>query len=169
MRASCHDPRAVEALSGSAGRVQEALRAQGLDNAVREMPDSTRTAPEAAAALGCEVGHIAKSLVFRCERSGEPVLVIASGPDRVDEQRLAEVVGEPVGKADADFVRARTGFGIGGVPPLGHAEPIRTLIEERLLSFDPIWAAAGTPHHVFAVSPDDLRRVTGGEVVSVAA
>ena len=158
----------MEALSGSAGRVQAALRAQGLDNAVREMPDSTRTAPEAAAALGCEVGHIAKSLVFRGARSGEPVLVIASGPDRVDEHRLAEVIGEPVERADPDFVRERTGFGIGGVPPLGHAGPIRTLIEERLLGFDPIWAAAGTPRHVFALSPDELRAVTGGEVVAVA-
>ena len=102
-----------------------------------------------AAALACEVGQIAKSLVFRAEESGDPVLVIASGADRVDEQRLAAVIGEPVGKPDADFVRARTGFGIGGVPPVGHTEPIRTLIEERLLAFDPIWAAAGTPHHVF--------------------
>lgn len=158
----------MEGLGASAGRVQEALRARGLDASVREMPDSTRTALEAAAALGCGVEHIAKSLVFRGRRSGDPVLVIASGPDRVDEQRLAELIGEPVGKADADFVRARTGFGIGGVPPLGHAEPIRILIEERLLSFDPIWAAAGTPHHVFRVSPDELRRVTGGEVVAVA-
>ena len=159
----------MEGLGGSAGRVQEALRARGLDTPVREMPDSTRTALEAATALGCGVEHIAKSLVFRGERSGDPVLVIASGPDRVDEQRLADVIGEPVGRADPDFVRERTGFGIGGVPPLGHAEPIRTLIEERLLSFDPIWAAAGTPHHVFPVSPDELRRATGGEVVAVAA
>lgn len=133
------------------------------------MPDSTRTALEAATALGCGAGHIAKSLVFRGERSGDPVLVIASGPDRVDERRLADVIGEPVRKADADFVRARTGFGIGGVPPVGHAEPIRTLIEERLLRFDPIWAAAGTPRHVFAASPDELRRITGGEAVAVAA
>jgi prolyl-tRNA editing enzyme YbaK/EbsC (Cys-tRNA(Pro) deacylase) len=148
--------------------VEQALIERGLDTAVRQMPDSTRTAQEAAAALGCEVGQIAKSLVFRGEESGEPVLVIASGADRVDEQRLAEVIGEPVGKADADFVRTRTGFGIGGVPPVGHAEPIRTLIEERLLVFEPIWAAAGTPHHVFPVSGDELRRVTGGEVVAVA-
>jgi len=133
------------------------------------MPDSTRTAKEAAAALDCEVGQIAKSLVFRGERTGAPVLVIASGADRVDEQRLAEVIGEPVAKPDADFVRARTGFGIGGVPPLGHAEPIRTLIEEGLLAFEPIWAAAGTPHHVFPVSGEELREVTGGEVVAVAA
>jgi prolyl-tRNA editing enzyme YbaK/EbsC (Cys-tRNA(Pro) deacylase) len=148
--------------------VQEALRERGLDTAVRQVPDSTRTAAEAAAALGCEVAQIAKSLVFRGERSGDPVLVIASGADRVDERRLADVIGEPVGKPDADFVRARTGFGIGGVPPLAHTEPIRTLIEERLLAFEPIWAAAGTPHHVFPVSGEELRQVTGGEVVAVA-
>jgi prolyl-tRNA editing enzyme YbaK/EbsC (Cys-tRNA(Pro) deacylase) len=158
----------IRALSASASRVQQALRQRGLGTEVRQMPDSTRTAQEAAAALGCEVAQIAKSLVFRGERSGAPVLVIASGADRVDERRLAAVVGEPVVKPDADFVRARTGFGIGGVPPLGHAEPIRTLIEERLLAHDPIWAAAGTPHHVFPVTPVELRQVTGGEVVAVA-
>jgi prolyl-tRNA editing enzyme YbaK/EbsC (Cys-tRNA(Pro) deacylase) len=159
----------IRALSASASRVQQALRQRGLGTEVRQMPDSTRTAQEAAAALGCEVGQIAKSLVFRGERSGAPVLVIASGADRVDGRRLAAVVGEPVAKPDAEFVRARTGFGIGGVPPLGHAEPIRTLIEERLLARDPIWAAAGTPHHVFPVTPAELRQVTGGEVVAVAA
>jgi prolyl-tRNA editing enzyme YbaK/EbsC (Cys-tRNA(Pro) deacylase) len=158
----------MEGLSSSAARVQQALRERGLAVEVRQVPDSTRTAQEAAAALGCDVGQIAKSLVFRGERSGEPVLVIASGADRVDEGRLAEAIGEPVAKPDADFVRARTGFGIGGVPPLGHAEPIRTLVEERLLAFEPIWAAAGTPHAVFPLSADELMRATGGEVVAVA-
>jgi prolyl-tRNA editing enzyme YbaK/EbsC (Cys-tRNA(Pro) deacylase) len=158
----------VEGLSSSAARVQQALRERGLDVEVRQVPDSTRTAQEAAVALGCDVGQIAKSLVFRGERSGEPVLVIASGADRVDEERLAKAIGEPVAKPDADFVRARTGFGIGGVPPLGHAEPIRTLVEERLLAFEPIWAAAGTPHAVFPLTGDELLRATGGEVVAVA-
>ena len=149
--------------------MEQALREHGLDAAIRQMPESTRTAQEAAAALGCDVAQIAKSLVFRGERSGKPVLVIASGADRVDEQRLAEVIGEPAGRPDADFVRARTGFGIGGVPPVGHVQPIRTLIEVRILGFDPIWAAAGTPHHVFPLSPAELRQMTGGEVVAVAA
>jgi prolyl-tRNA editing enzyme YbaK/EbsC (Cys-tRNA(Pro) deacylase) len=158
----------LEGLSGSARRVQQALRDGGLDTAVRQVPDSTRTAQDAAAALDCDVGQIAKSLVFRGEETGDPVLVIVSGADRVDEQRLAEVIGERVGKPDAEFVRARTGFGIGGVPPVGHSTPIRTLIEERLLAFDPIWAAAGTPHAVFPVSAEELRRLTGGEVVAVA-
>jgi prolyl-tRNA editing enzyme YbaK/EbsC (Cys-tRNA(Pro) deacylase) len=158
----------LEGLSGSARRVQQALRDGGLGTAVRQVPDSTRTAQEAAAALDCDVGQIAKSLVFRGEETGDPVLVIVSGADRVDEQRLAEVIGERVGKPDAEFVRARTGFGIGGVPPVGHSTPIRTLIEERLLAFDPIWAAAGTPHAVFPVSAEELRRLTGGEVVAVA-
>jgi prolyl-tRNA editing enzyme YbaK/EbsC (Cys-tRNA(Pro) deacylase) len=158
----------LEGLSGSARRVQQALRDGGLGTAVRQVPDSTRTAQEAAAALDCDVGQIAKSLVFRGEETGDPVLVIVSGADRVDEQRLAEVIGERVGKPDAEFVRARTGFGIGGVPPVGHSTPLRTLIEERLLAFDPIWAAAGTPHAVFPVSAEELRRLTGGEVVAVA-
>jgi prolyl-tRNA editing enzyme YbaK/EbsC (Cys-tRNA(Pro) deacylase) len=158
----------LEGLSSSATRVQQALRERGLATAVRQVPDSTRTAREAATALGCEVGQIAKSLVFRGERSGEPVLVIASGADRVDERRLAKVIGEPVARADPEFVRARTGFGIGGVPPVGHAEPIRALIEERLLASEPIWAAAGTPHAVFPLTADELRRVTGAEVVAVA-
>ena len=158
----------MEGLSASAARVQQALRARGLDAAVRELSDSARTAPEAAVALGCDVAQIAKSLVFRGQRSEAPVLVIASGADRVDERRLAAVVGEPVARADAEFVRARTGFGIGGVPPVGHAEPIRTLVEERLLARDPIWAAAGNPHAVFPLTADELRRVTGAEVVAVA-
>jgi prolyl-tRNA editing enzyme YbaK/EbsC (Cys-tRNA(Pro) deacylase) len=158
----------LEGLSSSAARVQQALRERGLATEVRQVPDSTRTAQEAAAALGCDVGQIAKSLVFRGAHSGDPVLVIASGADRVDERSLAEVIGEPVGKPDAEFVRARTGFGIGGVPPVGHSEPLRTLIEERLLAYEPIWAAAGTPHAVFPLSAAELLQVTGGEVVAVA-
>ena len=120
------------------------------------MPDSTRTAKEAAAALDCEVGQIAKSLVFRGERTGAPVLVIASGADRVDEQRLAEVIGEPVAKPDADFVRARTGFGIGGVPPLGHERRVRTVVDESLRRFATVWCAAGTPRAVFEVETERL-------------
>ena len=150
-------------------RVAEALRERGLDADVRELPDSTRTAPEAAAALGCEVAEIAKSLVFRGAESGDPVLVIASGADRVDEQRLAAAIGEPVEKPDADYVRARTGFGIGGVPPVGHDTPIATFVEERMLALERIWAAAGTPRAVFGpVTPDELVRVTGARVAAVA-
>ena len=157
-------------MSKSIRRVEAALRERGIEADVKELPDSTRTAPEAAAALGCEVAQIAKSLVFRGERSGDAVLVIASGADRVDEQRLAEVVGEPIGRADADFVRERTGFSIGGVPPVGHAQPIATFAEQRLLALNRVWAAAGTPRAVFGpVTPDELVRATGARVVAITS
>lgn len=156
-------------LNASAQKVQDALDARGYTHCrVVEMPDSTRTAAEAAAAIGCTVAQIAKSLVFRGAESGDPVLVIASGTNRVDPQRLAALLGEPVEKPDADYVRERTGFVIGGVPPLGHSEPLRTFIDRDLLAFDDIWAAAGTPRAVFRLSPDDLVSMTGGEVVEIA-
>ena len=156
-------------MNASMLRVAEALRERGVDAAVQELPDSTRTAPEAAAALGCDVAEIAKSLVFRAVDSGDAVLVIASGADRVDETLLAAAVGEPIGKADADFVRERTGFGIGGVPPVGHAQPLPIYIEENMLQLERIWAAAGTPRAVFGpVTPDELVRAAGGRVVAVA-
>lgn len=156
-------------LNASAQKVQDALDARGYTHCrVVEMPDSTRTAAEAAAAIGCTVAQIAKSLVFRGTESGDPVLVIASGTNRVDPQRLAALLGEPVEKPDADYVRERTGFVIGGVPPLGHSEPLRTFIDRDLLAFDDIWAAAGTPRAVFRLSPDDLVSMTGGEVVEIA-
>jgi prolyl-tRNA editing enzyme YbaK/EbsC (Cys-tRNA(Pro) deacylase) len=115
-------------LSNSAQRVQQALAAHGLPLTVVELPQSTRTAVDAAAAIGCTVGQIAKSLIFRAKTSDRPVLVIASGSNRVDEPALAALLGEPLGKADADFVRARTGFVIGGVPPIGHTEPPVTFV-----------------------------------------
>ena len=157
-------------LNASAQKVQDALDARGYTHCrVVEMPDSTRTAAEAAAAIGCTVAQIAKSLVFRGAESGDPVLVIASGTNRVDPQRLAALLGEPVEKPDADYVRERTGFVIGGVPPLGHSEPLRTFIDRDLLAFDDIWAAAGTPRAVFRLSPDDLVSMTGGEVAEIAS
>ena len=157
-------------LNASAQKVQDALDARGYTHCrVVEMPDSTRTAAEAAAAIGCTVAQIAKSLVFRGTESGDPVLVIASGTNRVDPQRLAALLGEPVEKPDADYVRERTGFVIGGVPPLGHSEPLRTFVDRDLLAFDDIWAAAGTPRAVFRLSPDDLVSMTGGEVAEIAS
>src|SRR5919199_3459655 len=154
-------------LSGSAQRVQDALRAKGFGFEVVELPQSTRSAAEAAQAVGCRVEQIAKSLVFRGRESGRPVLVIASGANRVNERRLGELIGERVGKADADFVREATGFAIGGVPPLGHAWPVETLIDEDLLRYDEIWAAAGTPNAVFRLVPGDLPRMTGGRLVAI--
>jgi prolyl-tRNA editing enzyme YbaK/EbsC (Cys-tRNA(Pro) deacylase) len=156
-----------ESLSASARKVQQALQALGLDLQVVELPGSTRTALEAAQAVGCQVGQIVKSLVFKAKRSQRPVLVIASGPNRVDERRVEALIGEPLGKADADFVRQQTGFVIGGVPPIGHAQQIETFIDEDLLQYEEIWAAAGTPHAVFRLTPADLVQMTGGHVATI--
>jgi prolyl-tRNA editing enzyme YbaK/EbsC (Cys-tRNA(Pro) deacylase) len=155
------------ALSPNAQRVQAALASASLQCSVQELPASTRTAQEAAAAVGCAVAQIAKSLVFRGKVTGTPYLVIASGANRVNEQRLSEWVSEPVEMPEAGFVRSVTGFPIGGVPPLGHDQPLRTFIDQAFLAYDAIWAAAGTPNAVFQIRPDDLIRATGGEVVSL--
>lgn len=145
-------------------RVREAL---GGDLEVVEFPATTRTAADAARAIGCSVAQIAKSIVFRGATSGEPVLVIASGANRVNEARVAALIGEPVEKADADFVREATGFAIGGVPPVGHAQPIRTLIDEDLLKLGEVWAAAGTPNSVFRLQAQRLVAMTSGTVEAI--
>jgi prolyl-tRNA editing enzyme YbaK/EbsC (Cys-tRNA(Pro) deacylase) len=147
--------------------VQDALRALGLPDDVRELDASTRTAPEAAAAVGCELGAIVKSLVFRGRDSGEPVLVLVSGDNRADEARVRAEVGEAVGRADADWVREVTGFAIGGIPPIGHPAPVRTVVDEDLLRFDEVWAAAGTPRAVFPVAPRALVDASGGTLAAV--
>jgi prolyl-tRNA editing enzyme YbaK/EbsC (Cys-tRNA(Pro) deacylase) len=157
----------ADALPSSAQKVQAALDALGLSLQVIALPASTRTAAEAAAALGCQVGQIAKSIVFRTGRSDRPLLVIASGSNRVDEKKIAALIAEPLEKADADFVRRRTGFVIGGVPPLGHAEPLETFIDEDLLQYGEVWAAAGTPHAVFRLQPGNLVQMTGGQVLDI--
>ncbi len=154
-------------LSPQAVKVQQALNDLGLHLEVIELPDSTRTSQDAAQALGCQVGQIAKSIVFRALPSQRPVLVIASGLNRVNEKIITQLVGEEIGKADADFVRLHTGFVIGGVPPLGHVEQIRTFIDRDLLRYTEIWAAAGTPHAVFRLAPRDLLRLAQGEVIDV--
>lgn len=156
-----------EDLSESARRVQRALADAGIAAEVVELPDSTRTAKDAAAAIGCRVEQIAKSVVFQRADSGEPVLVIASGPNRVDERLVASHLNAGIAKADADFVRTITGFAIGGIPPLGHDIPIQTLVDEDLLRLDTIWAAAGTPHAVFSIDPRRLVEATGGQVIAV--
>jgi len=139
-----------------------------LGHPVSEFPEGTRTAADAAAAIGVEVAQIVKSLVFR-RASGAAVLVVASGANRVDEQKVAALLGEPIGKADAAFVREATGFAIGGVPPAGHVAPIETLVDRDLLALDEVWAAAGTPRHVFPTTPDEIVKLTGGRVADVAA
>lgn len=156
-----------DALKQSARRVQESLDRLGVALTVVQLPGSTRTAADAAAAVGTSVAQIAKSLVFKTAHTSQPVLIIASGTNRVDEEKVGGALGEPIAKADADFVRTATGFVIGGVPPTGHIQPIRTLIDRDLLRFEEIWAAAGTPNAVFRLTPADLLRICGDEVVSV--
>ena len=151
----------------STSRVKEALEAAGLATRVVEFPQTTRTAADAAKAIGCEVGQIVKSLVFRV--GNDPLLILASGTNRVNEGAVAITIGAKIAKADADFVRERTGFVIGGVPPVGHLAPIRTLIDEDLLRFERIWAAAGTPNSVFELTAADLPRLTGGTVLRIAS
>jgi len=152
---------------GSVQRVRDALAAQGLASEVKELTASTRTAQEAAAAVGCGVAQIVKSLVFRGTSTGRAVLALVSGSNRASEALLSDVAGEPVARADADFVRERTGFAIGGVPPLGHREAVAVVIDRDLMAFPVVWAAAGSPNAVFAVAPADLQRVTGGRVADV--
>lgn len=153
--------------SAGAPGVQEALRRLGYEDRIVAFAQTTRTAREAAEAIGCRVEQIAKSLVFRTRDSGRPILVVASGKNRVNEALLAEYVGEAIERPDADYVRARTGYAIGGVPPLAHAEPLETYIDRDLLALDAIWAAAGTPYTVFRLTPEELVALTGGRVVSV--
>lgn len=154
-------------LSQKAQKIQQILKTWGISGEVIELPTSTRTAQEAAQAIGCAVGQIAKSLIFRGVRSGKPILIVASGSNRVNEARLAEIVGESVAKAEASFVRLHTGFAIGGVPPIGHPSPLETYIDQDLLPFKEIWAAAGTPHAVFRLNPEDLQRITKGRIVTI--
>lgn len=154
-------------VSKQAEGFQQKLKGMGSDRKVKELPDSARTAQEAADAIGCEIAQIAKSIIFKLQQSGEPLLVIASGVNRIDEQKIEQLAGDAPGKADAKFVRAHTGYVIGGVPPMGHAEPIRTLIDEDLLQYDTIWAAAGHPKAVFELTPEELTQLTGANVVQV--
>ena len=157
----------ADVLSASAQRVQDALKARGFANRVVEHEQTTRTSAEAAAAVGCEVGQIVKSVIFKTKQSGPPVLVVASGSNRVNEKRLGELVGEKLEKPDADFVRQQTGFVIGGVPPLGHSQPLMTFVDEDLLQYGEIWAAAGTPNAVFRLTGEELVKMTNGQVISI--
>jgi prolyl-tRNA editing enzyme YbaK/EbsC (Cys-tRNA(Pro) deacylase) len=155
-------------LSSSAEKVQKALDQHGLSLQVVELPASTRTAVEAAQAIGCSVGQIVKSLIFRGQQSGKPVLVLASGPNRVDVGKIAALFGEPVEKADAEYVRQHTGFVIGGVPPAGHDQPLPTYVDAGLEQYSEIWAAAGTPNAVFRLTPEELVQISNGVVTTVA-
>lgn len=163
----CEDGGMSRPLSASAQRVQDTLVALGFPYQVQESEQVTRTAAEAAAVVGCTVGQIAKSLIFKARASDRGVLVITSGANRVAETLIATELGEPITKADAEFVREQTGFAIGGIPPLGHRAPLVIFIDQDLLQYDLIWAAAGTPNALFQLVPGDLVRMTGGRVVAV--
>ena len=147
-------------------RVRASLAEHGLDHlTVREFAASTATASDAAAAIGTTVGRIVKSLVFMA--ADQAVLVLASGPNRVDVAKVSQLLGTPITRANADQVRALTGFAIGGVPPVGHAQRLTTLVDRDLLQYDEVWAAAGTPNAVFAIAPTDLVRIADGLVEDV--
>lgn len=154
-------------LSPSAQKIQNLLNSLGYDYTVIEHSESTRTAQEAADRAGCELGQIVKSLIFRGKISGKPILVLTSGVNRVDEKRISDYAGETIGRADADFVRTVTGFAIGGVPPIGHAEKMETYLDEDFLSYQTIWAAAGTPNAIFELKTDDLQKMTDGKISQV--
>jgi prolyl-tRNA editing enzyme YbaK/EbsC (Cys-tRNA(Pro) deacylase) len=155
-------------LKDAARRVQERAAGLGLTIEVRRMPGSTRTAEDAAAACGCAVGQIVKSLVFKGRTSGKPYLLLVSGANRVDEKGVAGVIGEPLTRPDAQFVRDVTGYAIGGIPPIGHDRPLATYFDRDLLQYDVVWAAAGTPESVFPVAPALLAEKSGASVISVA-
>jgi prolyl-tRNA editing enzyme YbaK/EbsC (Cys-tRNA(Pro) deacylase) len=156
-------------LPPSARRVQDALDALGLaDSKVIELTVAARTSQQAADALGVTVGQIAKSLIFRATQTSRAVLVIAAGDRRVDEARIAATLGEPIGRADPEFVRTHSGFAIGGVAPVAHAATMATFVDRSLRRFDIVWAAGGTPHCVFPIRPADLARVAGGAELDVA-
>ncbi|MBI5965753.1 MAG: YbaK/EbsC family protein [Chloroflexi bacterium] len=154
-------------LSPSAQKIQDLLVSLGFNYTVIEHAESTRTAQEAADRAGCELGQIVKSLIFRGKVSGKPILVLTSGANRVDEKRISGYAGESISRADADFVRAITGFAIGGVPPIGHVEKMETYLDEDLQGYLVIWAAAGTPNAIFELTPTDLQKMTGGKIVQV--
>lgn len=150
-------------MSKSLKRVKRVLEEAQVDAEVIEMSAETRTAAQAADAAGCEIDQIAKSIIFRGETTGDVVLFLTAGGNKVDTAKASAVAGQPLGKADADLIRAQTGFAIGGVSPVGHLNPVPVFFDPRLSDFDIVWAAAGTPRHIFAISPNDLLRMTSAQ------
>jgi prolyl-tRNA editing enzyme YbaK/EbsC (Cys-tRNA(Pro) deacylase) len=158
----------TQTLAKSAQSVQSALDQKGLECTVLELPGSTRTAQDAANTIGCEVAQIVKSLIFKTKDTHKPVLILASGANRVKEKNIETVVNEKIVKADADFTREITGFAIGGIPPIGHKQHIDFIfIDQDLLNFDCVWAAAGTPNAVFKMNSSDLLAMTHGNVIKL--
>ena len=157
-----------QTLAKSAQSVQDALVNKGLECKVIQLLESARTAQDAASTIGCDVAQIVKSLIFRTRQTHQPVLILASGANRVNEKVIESHVGEKIAKADADFVREVTGFAIGGIPPVGHKHPIDLIfIDEDLLKHDSVWAAAGTANAVFNMTSKDLLEMTKGKIVSI--
>jgi prolyl-tRNA editing enzyme YbaK/EbsC (Cys-tRNA(Pro) deacylase) len=154
-------------LSSTAQRVQDLLLARGYSCQVIEHAESTRTSQEAADRAGCALGQITKSMIFKGKTTGKPILVLTSGQNRVNEKRLSRYAGEPITRADPEFVRAVTSFAIGGVPPIGHAQAMETYLDEDLMQYATIWAAAGTPNAIFELKPSQLQDMTGGTVAQV--
>jgi prolyl-tRNA editing enzyme YbaK/EbsC (Cys-tRNA(Pro) deacylase) len=161
-------PESARTLSEAAQRVQDALRAGGFTNTVLELEFPVKTAAAAAEAVGCTAAQIVKSLVFMRATSGTPVLVVASGGNRISESKLAALLGEPVTMGPPRFVREATGFAIGGIPPVGHVQPIETIVEANLLTLGGLWAAAGHPNSLFQLTAEELVRMTAGRVAEVA-
>jgi prolyl-tRNA editing enzyme YbaK/EbsC (Cys-tRNA(Pro) deacylase) len=157
----------MEPINPSAQKIQNILSELGSGYKVIEFTESTRTAQEAADRVGCQLGQIVKSLIFRGKASNKGILVLTSGSNRVDENKLSKYAGEPIGRADPEFVRTITGFAIGGVPPVGHIQPLETYIDEDLLQYSEVWAAAGTPNAVFQLPSSDLVRITSGKITRV--
>jgi prolyl-tRNA editing enzyme YbaK/EbsC (Cys-tRNA(Pro) deacylase) len=157
----------MDTLSPSAQKIQNQLKELGYAYTVVEHAESTRTAQEAADRAGCELGQIVKSLIFRGKTSGKPILVLTSGANRVDEKLISQYAGESIGRADPDFVRAVTGFAIGGIPPIGHNQAIETYIDEDFLQYSMVWAAAGTPNAIFELKTEDLQKMTKGKIAGI--
>lgn len=153
--------------NSSIRKVKEAIIERGFDFEIKVLPDSTRTAKEAADTIGCTISEIAKSLIFKSIESEKPVLVIASGSNRVATDKISNLLNEEIIKADADFIRKQTGFAIGGIPPVGHKYALNTIIDEDLLNFDIIWAAAGSPFAVFSLHSKELADMTGGKIAEI--
>lgn len=154
-------------LKNSSQKVKESLTKHHYDMEIIEFDASTRTAEDAANTIGCDVNQIVKSLIFKGKTSNQPILIVASGANRVNTKSVSKLIGEKLGKADADFVREHTGFAIGGVPPIGHTKAIQTIIDEDLMALDELWAAAGTPNSVFKLTPDILKTITLGNILTI--
>lgn len=154
-------------INPTAQKVQDSLKALGCTCRVIEFTESTRTAAEAAQRAGCELGQIVKSLIFRGQSTGKAILVLTSGANRVNETLLSQHVREAIGRAEADYVRSATGYAIGGVPPIGHPQPLETYMDEDLLQYPVVWAAAGTPNAIFEIPSSELLRITEAKVIQV--